>query len=181
MRCQYCDTAYAFDGGEIQSIDDILQTISQYKCGYVTVTGGEPLAQPNCSILLERLCNAGYNVSLETSGALNIGVVDPRVSVILDIKTPASLESDKNLPENISKLKASDQVKFVICDRKDYEWSKAKMLQLGLPDRVDEILMSPSTPDLQPIQLAEWILKDNLEVRMQLQLHKIIWGDKPGH
>lgn len=180
LRCQYCDTAYAFEGGEITSLDRILAQVAEYKCNYVTVTGGEPLAQPNCLPLLKQLCDAGYQVSLETSGALAIDYVDNRVSVVLDIKTPGSNEVAKNRFENVSHLKPNDQIKFVICDRKDYEWSKAKMEQLDLASRVAEILFSPSYEQLQAAQLADWILEDRLPVRMQMQLHKQIWGSVPG-
>lgn len=180
LRCQYCDTAYAFDGGEMMLLDLILERVGQYRCNYVTVTGGEPLAQPNCIPLLERLCEKGYQVSLETGGAMAIDHVDKRVSVVLDIKTPGSDEVDKNRFENVSRLKPDDQIKFVICDRKDYEWSKAKIQQLDLPGRVTEILFSPSFEQLPAAELAEWILQDALPVRMQMQMHKQIWGSTPG-
>lgn len=180
LRCQYCDTAYAFHGGEIMPLPTILKRVAGYKCNYVTVTGGEPLAQPNCLPLLQQLCERGYQVSLETSGAMAIDHVDERVSIVLDIKTPGSDEVDKNRFENVSLLKPDDQVKFVICDRKDYEWSKAKLEQLDLPGRVSEILFSPSYEQLQPVQLADWILQDALPVRMQMQMHKQIWGSVPG-
>ncbi len=181
LRCQYCDTAYAFTGGELWSTERILQEVASYQARYVTVSGGEPLAQPECIGLLRALCDAGYEVSLETSGAMDISEVDPRVTVILDLKTPGSQECHRNLESNIRLLKPIDQVKFVICDRTDYEWSRAKMDQFDLRHRVAEILFSPSFTQLAYAQLAEWILQDRLPVRMQLQLHKIIWGDKPGH
>lgn len=180
LRCQYCDTAYAFHGGEMQSLDDIMQQVRDYDCAYVTVTGGEPLAQPNCLPLLTRLCDAGLKVSLETSGAMAIDDVDERVSVVLDLKTPGSLECDRNRLENISLLRGKDQVKFVICDRKDYEWSKSQLQQYDLASRAGEVLFSPSHTELNNQELAGWILEDRLPVRMQIQLHKYIWGDKPG-
>lgn len=180
LRCQYCDTAYAFEGGDIMEIEAIKAQLRAYDCRYVTVTGGEPLAQANCLDLLQQLCEAGYEVSLETSGAMPIEQVDDRVSVVMDLKTPASRESDKNRYENITHLKQSDQVKFVICDEKDYLWSKAKLDQYDLCSKVDEILFSPSFDEMQPSKLAEWILRDKLKIRMQLQLHKQIWGSIAG-
>ena len=180
LRCQYCDTAYAFDGGEVMQLDAIKAVLEEYSCEYVTVTGGEPLAQPNCLSLLEQLCDAGYNVSLETSGAMPIEQVDKRVSIVMDLKTPASQEVEKNCYENITFLKPSDQVKFVICDEKDYLWSKAKLDQYDLRAKVDEILFSPSFEEIEPVQLAEWILRDKLKIRMQMQLHKQIWGSVAG-
>jgi 7-carboxy-7-deazaguanine synthase len=180
LRCQYCDTAYAFDGGEVMQLDAIKAVLEEYSCDYVTVTGGEPLAQPNCLSLLEQLCDAGYNVSLETSGAMPIEQVDKRVSIVMDLKTPASQEVEKNRYENIAFLKPSDQVKFVICDEKDYLWSKAKLDQYDLRAKVDEILFSPSFEEIEPAQLAEWILRDKLRIRMQMQLHKQIWGSVAG-
>jgi 7-carboxy-7-deazaguanine synthase len=181
MRCQYCDTAYAFSGGELYSLNRIIDEVGKYICPFVTVTGGEPLAQAECLQLLEKLCDKGYKVSLETGGAISIASVDNRVSTVMDIKTPGSLEVHRNLEANIGHLKAIDQVKFVICDRKDYEWSKARVQQLDLADRVGEVLFSPSYKQLAARELAEWILHDRLRVRMQLQLHKIIWGEEPGH
>jgi 7-carboxy-7-deazaguanine synthase len=180
LRCQYCDTAYAFDGGELMDLDAIKTLLEEIACDYVTVTGGEPLAQPNCLPLLEQLCDSGYNVSLETSGAMPIEGVDKRVSIVMDLKTPASTEVNKNRYENIAFLKPSDQVKFVICDEKDYLWSKAKLDQYDLPAKVDEILFSPSFDEIEPAQLAEWILRDKLKIRMQMQLHKQIWGSVAG-
>jgi|TARA_B110000116_G_scaffold259198_1_gene261071 7-carboxy-7-deazaguanine synthase len=180
LRCQYCDTAYAFDGGEVMQLDAIKAVLEEYSCDYVTVTGGEPLAQPNCLSLLEQLCDVGYNVSLETSGAMPIEQVDKRVSIVMDLKTPASQEVEKNRYENIAFLKPSDQVKFVICDEKDYLWSKAKLDQYDLRAKVDEILFSPSFEEIEPAQLAEWILRDKLRIRMQMQLHKQIWGSVAG-
>jgi 7-carboxy-7-deazaguanine synthase len=180
LRCQYCDTAYAFEGGKMQSLDSIVETVQHHGARHVTVTGGEPLAQPNCLPLLTRLCDAGLEVSLETGGAMDISDVDERVSVVLDLKTPGSLEADRNRYENISVLKAKDQVKFVICNRDDYDWSRAKLQQYDLGSRVGEVLFSPSWQELPPAELADWILKDRLPVRMQMQLHKLIWGDEPG-
>jgi len=180
LRCQYCDTAYAFDGGEIMAIEAILEKVEGFRSRFITVTGGEPLAQPNCIPLLAALCDRNYSVSLETGGAMAIDDVDKRVSVVLDIKTPGSAEADKNRFENISRLKPDDQVKFVICDRTDYEWSKAKIEQLDLPSRVTEILLSPSHEQLAAADLADWILQDALPVRMQMQMHKQIWGSVPG-
>lgn len=180
LRCQYCDTAYAFEGGEIMQLDAIKAVLEEYDCDYVTVTGGEPLAQPNCLPLMTLLCDAGYQVSLETSGAMPIENVDKRVSIVMDLKTPASREVDKNRYENISFLKSSDQVKFVICDEKDYLWSKAKLDQYDLTSRVSEVLFSPSFEEIEPAQLAEWILRDKLRIRMQMQLHKQIWGAVAG-
>ena len=181
LRCQYCDTAYAFSGGDIWTLTRILEQVASYGARYVTVTGGEPLAQALCIKLLTQLCDADYQVSLETSGAMDIRQVDARVTTILDLKTPASQECDRNLETNIALLKPIDQVKFVICDRRDYDWSKAKIDQFDLRNRVAEILFSPSFNELSYAELAAWILQDRLPVRMQLQLHKIIWGDKPGH
>ena len=180
LRCQYCDTAYAFDGGELIELDVIKAALEEVGCDYVTVTGGEPLAQPNCLLLLELLCDAGYNVSLETSGAMPIEKVDQRVSIVMDLKTPASKEVDKNRYENIAFLKPADQVKFVICDEKDYIWSKAQLDQYDLVAKVNEILFSPSFEEIEPVQLAEWILRDKLKIRMQMQLHKQIWGSVAG-
>lgn len=181
LRCQYCDTAYAFSGGQIMSLDEIVERVAQYKPRYVCVTGGEPLAQPNCLPLLERLCDAGYEVSLETSGALDVAPVDRRVVKVVDLKTPGSAEVSRNLYDNIDHLTPNDQVKFVICSREDYEWAVSKLIQYRLDERVDEVLFSPSHQQVTPRQLAEWIIEDNLPVRFQLQLHKILWNDEPGH
>ena len=180
LRCGYCDTAYAFKGGEWREIDDILAEVADYGARYVTVTGGEPLAQKDCLELLTRLCDAGYEVSLETSGALDVSAVDPRVVKVMDLKTPASGELNKNLYGNIDHLTPHDQVKFVICDRGDYDWAKTQIVEHGLAERC-ELLMSPSHGQLDPTQLAEWILADRLPVRFQLQLHKYLWNDAPGH
>lgn len=181
LRCGYCDTAYAFEGGSKMALSEIMQTIEDFGAKYVTVTGGEPLAQPQCIDLLKDLCDAGYRVSLETSGAMPVNEVDQRVHKILDLKTPGSGEVTRNLYENIPLLLPHDEVKFVICDRQDYDWCSLKMDELRLTDYVSEILFSPSQGQLSPKQLAEWILQDKLDVRMQLQTHKYIWGDQPGH
>ena len=179
LRCGYCDTAYAFKGGDWWEIDDILETVAQYEARHVTVTGGEPLAQTECAHLLVALCDAGYRVSLETSGAIDISTVDPRVVRVMDLKTPGSGEMDKNLYANIEYLRAADQVKFVIEDEADYQWSRDQLRRWDLPARC-EVLFSPVAGDLPPAQLADWILRDRLDVRFQLQLHKILWGDRPG-
>lgn len=181
LRCRYCDTEYAFSGGELHTLDSILDSVAQHGAQYVCVTGGEPLAQPDCLILLSQLCDAGYQVSLETSGALSCKDVDLRVSKVLDLKTPASGEASKNLYENIQYLTVQDQVKFVICNREDYEWARFKIEELKLANIVGELLFSPSHHQLQPKKLAEWILEDKLSVRFQLQQHKLIWGEENGH
>lgn len=181
LRCGYCDTEYAFHDGRIMALEDVVADVLATQARYITVTGGEPLAQPSCLPLLEALCNKGLNVSLETSGAMDIKPVDARVTVVMDIKTPGSQECDRNLESNIGALKPGDEVKFVICDRRDYEWAKAKMDQYDLVNRVREILFSPSFGQVAYRELAEWILEDRLPVRMQVQLHKMIWGDVPGH
>lgn len=179
LRCQYCDTAYAFSGGKNFSIEEIIIEIKKYQTRYVTVTGGEPLAQKECAALLKKLCDLHYVVSLETSGALDVSEVDPRVIKIVDIKTPASLESTKNNFANLQYLSPHDQIKFVICDRHDYEWSKKIILQFALHQKC-EILFSPSYQQIDYAQLADWILQDQLPVRFQAQLHKVIWGDVRG-
>lgn len=179
LRCGYCDTAYAFSGGTNYSVDEIIQNIAKYSTKYVTVTGGEPLAQKECITLLKRLCDLNYVVSLETSGALDIAEVDSRVIKILDIKTPGSLEVAKNKFDNLAHILPHDQIKFVICDRNDYEWSKKIIEQFKLTEKCD-ILFSPSYQQLQYADLADWILADQLPVRMQVQLHKVIWGDVRG-
>jgi 7-carboxy-7-deazaguanine synthase len=181
LRCVYCDTAYAFSGGEILSIAQIAAQVAAFAPRYVTVTGGEPLAQPNCLPLLATLCDAGYEVSLETGGAMPLADVDARVVTVLDLKTPASGEMQRNDYSNIALLRTRDQVKFVICDRADYEWARFKLDEYRLPERVADVLFSPSFGQQQGRQLAEWILADNLPVRMQLQLHKLLWHDEPGH
>ena len=179
LRCQYCDTAYAFSGGQSLTIDQILLQVGQYRPRYITVTGGEPLAQPHCLDLLTRLCDQHYNVSLETSGALNIASVDQRVVKVVDIKTPGSHEVKKNRFENVTALLPHDQVKFVICDREDYEWAKEIINAYELTDRCD-VLFSPSYHQVDGRVLADWILADRLCVRFQLQMHKYVWGDIPG-
>lgn len=181
LRCTYCDTEYAFHGGERRSIDDILAQVASYSPRYICVTGGEPLAQPECMTLLRALCDAGYEVSLETSGAMPVADVDPRVSKVVDLKTPASGEQHRNLMENLDHLGANDQVKFVICDRDDYDWARFQVDQHRLPERVGEVLFSPSFEQLPARDLADWIIDDNLPVRFQLQLHKLLWQDAPGH
>jgi 7-carboxy-7-deazaguanine synthase len=180
LRCTYCDTAYAFHGGDWMSFADVLAEVQSYGARYVCVTGGEPLAQPNCRPLLTMLCDAGYDVSLETSGALDIAEIDPRVTIVLDIKTPASGENQRNDLDNIALLKPQDQVKFVICDRADYEWARSFNRSFKLTDKC-AVLFSPSQSDLEARQLAEWILEDRLQVRFQVQLHKYLWGEAPGH
>lgn len=180
LRCGYCDTEYAFHDGKQMSLEQILTQVKDNGAKHVCVTGGEPLAQPNCLPLLSALCDQGHQVSLETSGALDIAPVDPRVHVVMDLKTPGSNECDRNLESNIGCLKAIDEVKFVICDRRDYEWAKAKIDQYDLRSRVAEILFSPSFGQVAYRDLAQWIIEDRLPVRMQVQLHKIIWGEEPG-
>ncbi len=179
LRCQYCDTAYAFHGGEWHQIDDILEEVAGHGARHVCVTGGEPLAQKRCIGLLQRLCDAGYEVSLETSGAIDISQVDTRVSRILDIKTPGSMEVHRNLWSNLPLLTPHDQVKFVICSREDYDWAKGVVAEHGLT-AVCDVLFSPSFTQIKPSDLADWIVADKLPVRFQLQLHKILWNDEPG-
>lgn len=179
LRCQYCDTEYAFHAGDWLDLDAILEKVHAFGAHYVCVTGGEPLAQPNCLKLLTRLCDAGFNVSLETSGALDIAAVDARVVRVVDVKTPGSREAQRNRIENFSLLTQQDQLKFVICSREDFDWSKAFLQEHALPERC-QILFSPSYTEVSPTLLAEWILADRLPVRFQLQLHKILWGDTPG-
>lgn len=179
LRCGYCDTAYAFHGGETMSIENILAEVARYRCRYVTVTGGEPLAQKNCLALLKALCDRGYSVSLETSGALDVSGVDPRVSKILDIKTPGSGECDRNLWANLDHLAPGDEIKFVLCNESDYDWAKTVLAERRL-ERICPVLFSPAYHDLPAKTLAEWILRDNLPVRMQVQLHKQLWGETPG-
>ncbi len=179
LRCGYCDTEYAFHGGSTQTLEQILREVAQYQAQYVCVTGGEPLAQKACHELLSALCDAGYSVSLETSGAMDISQVDDRVSVIMDIKTPGSGEESKNLWTNIPYLKAKDEVKFVLADRPDYDWAKQILEKYQLTEK-SPVLFSPVYKTLPPADLAKWVLEDHLPVRMQLQLHKILWGEKPG-
>lgn len=179
LRCGYCDSAYAFTGGHWKEIDDILTEVKQYSPQYVTVTGGEPLAQKSCLELLKRLCDMNYSVSLETSGALDVSKVDSRVVKVVDIKTPDSLEVTKNRLENFKYLSTQDQLKFVICSRQDYEWSREIVEQYRL-DGLCEVLFSPSYNQQSPGELADWIIEDRLKVRLQIQLHKYLWGDVPG-
>lgn len=181
LRCRYCDTAYAFSGGEVTSLESILEQVATYRPRYVCVTGGEPLAQPNCIPLLQRLCDAGYQVSLETSGALDIAATDVRVSRVVDLKTPGSGELARNLYRNLELLTPNDQVKFVICSREDYDWAVSKLIEYRLEQRAGEVLFSPSHGQIDARALAEWVVADNLPVRLQLQLHKILWNDEPGH
>lgn len=181
LRCGYCDSEYAFYGGERLLLDDILAKVASYNARYICVTGGEPLAQRECLTLLTALCDAGYSVSLETSGALPVDDVDPRVVKVMDLKTPGSGEVGRNRWENIPLLGEQDQIKFVICDRADYEWARFKLDEYQLPGKVAEVLFSPSFGQITPLDLAEWILADNLPVRFQLQLHKLLWNDSPGH
>lgn len=180
LRCQYCDTAYAFSGGDLMEMAEIIRKVDSFTATHVTVTGGEPLAQPGCLALLTLLCDQGYQVSLETSGAIDTFKVDERVSVVLDLKTPGSGEVAKNLYENIGYLKPSDQVKFVICDRLDYDWAKFKLIEFDLASKVSDVFFSSSHDQLDSAELAAWILEDGLQVRLQVQLHKILWGDKTG-
>jgi 7-carboxy-7-deazaguanine synthase len=179
LRCQYCDTAYAFYGGQWWDLPDILAKVAEFGTRFVCVTGGEPLAQKNCLPLLAALCDAGYRVSLETSGALPIDAVDPRVVRVVDVKTPGSGEESRNLYEQLANLRDSDLIKFVICSREDYEWSCTKVSELKLTARCS-VLFSPSASQLPARELADWVLADRLPVRFQLQLHKILWGDQPG-
>ncbi|MGH1471486.1 MAG: 7-carboxy-7-deazaguanine synthase QueE [Cellvibrionaceae bacterium] len=181
LRCGYCDTEYAFHGGEPKSLETILAEVKKYNPSYVCVTGGEPLAQPNCLPLLTKLCDEGFKVSIETSGAMSVEKVDSRVSRVMDLKTPASGESSRNLYDNISFLTDNDQIKFVICDRQDYEWARFKLEQYQLSEKVSEVLFSPSYGEIEAKELAGWIIDDNLPVRFQMQLHKILWNDAPGH
>ena len=179
LRCTYCDTAYAFHGGDWWSIDDILADVARHGVRHVCVTGGEPLAQKRCIGLLQRLCDTGYQVSLETSGAIDIAAVDPRVSRVLDIKTPGSNEAHRNLWDNLALLNAHDQIKFVICSRSDYEWARDLVLEKGL-HRICDVLFSPSKGEIAARDLADWIVADRLPVKFQMQLHKLLWNDEPG-
>ena len=179
LRCTYCDTAYAFHGGEWRSFDEILAEVARHGVRHVCVTGGEPLAQKRCPELLQRLCDAGYDVSLETSGALDIGGIDARVSRVLDIKTPGSGESARNRWDNLPLLTARDQVKFVVCSRADYEWARDLLARHRLHERCD-VLFSPCFGQVEGRALADWIVADRLPVRFQMQLHKLLWNDEPG-
>jgi 7-carboxy-7-deazaguanine synthase len=179
LRCVYCDSEYAFYGGDWMHFDEILSEIRQYETPFVCVTGGEPLAQKRCSELLQLLCDAGFQVSLETSGAIDISRADERVSRVLDLKTPGSGEEDRNLWTNLDQLTANDQIKFVICSREDYEWARAQVRERSL-DKICGVLFSPVWNQVDAGDLADWILEDHLPVRFQLQLHKMLWGDTPG-
>lgn len=179
MRCVYCDTAYAFHGGKSMELADILAQVAIYGTRYVTVTGGEPLAQKECLGLLKALCDADHDVSLETGGAMDISGVDQRVSVILDIKTPGSGELAKNLWGNLQYLKPADEVKFVLCDRADYEWARQWLAERDITSKCS-VLFSPVYGQVNPTELAEWVLQDRLPIRMQVQLHKILWGEVAG-
>ena len=179
LRCQYCDTAYAFQGGEWFTIDQVLERVGTHGARHVCVTGGEPLAQKNCIPLLKALCDAGYEVSLETSGAIDISQVDPRVSRVVDIKTPDSNESHRNRLEDVALLRADEQVKFVICSRADFEWARNLVSSRALHE-VCTVFFSPSFKQVEARDLAQWILDERLPVRLQVQLHKYLWGDAPG-
>jgi 7-carboxy-7-deazaguanine synthase len=179
LRCQYCDTAYAFHGGEWWEIEAIVRRVLELDARCVCVTGGEPLAQPNCLPLLRQLCDAGLRVSLETSGAMSLEGVDPRVVRVVDVKTPGSGEEGRNRYVELERLESKDLVKFVVCDRNDYEWSRDKLTELGLATRCT-VLFSPSYEQLPARELADWILEDHLPVRFQIQLHKYLWGNVPG-
>ena len=181
LRCGYCDSEYAFYGGERLALDEILAKVASYKPRYVCVTGGEPLAQRECLQLLTKLCDAGYKVSLETSGALAVDSVDARVVKVMDLKTPGSGEVARNRWKNLPFLTSQDQIKFVICSREDYEWARFKLDEHQLERKVADVLFSPSFGQVEPVALAEWILADNLPVRFQLQLHKLLWSDVAGH
>ncbi len=180
LRCAYCDTTYAFAGGQTMSMTEIVQQVAAYAPRYVTVTGGEPLAQKNCLELLTALCDAGYEVSLETGGALDIGAVDARVMRVLDIKTPGSGEVEQNRWDNLPLLTMHDEIKVVLCDEDDYRWARQVLQQHHLAEKCP-VVFSPAFGRLNATQLAEWILRDHLPVRMQMQLHKLLWGDAPGH
>ena len=179
LRCQYCDTEYAFYEGKKMRMSSILNKIKKYPTKYVTVTGGEPLAQKSCLKLLTKLCNFGYDVSLETSGAINVSNVDKRVKKIIDIKTPGSTEEKKNKFVNLRYLTTRDEIKFVICNQSDYVWAKKNIIEKNMAN-ICEIIFSPAHDLIKPKDLANWILEDQLNVRMQIQLHKYLWGDQPG-
>jgi 7-carboxy-7-deazaguanine synthase len=179
LRCRYCDTEYAFRGGEFMELPQLLGRVARYGVRHVTVTGGEPLAQPACLLLLQQLCDAGFHVSLETSGALDVSGVDARVIKVLDLKTPGSGEAARNRYQNLDYLVPRDQVKFVICDRADYEWARSQITDRRLAGRC-ELLVSPAYGQQDAAELAGWVLADRLPARFQVQLHKILWGDEPG-
>jgi 7-carboxy-7-deazaguanine synthase len=180
LRCVYCDTAYAFHSGHWRSFDDVLREVGEFGARYVCVTGGQPLAQPNCKDFIAELADKGFLVSLETSGAVSVSGVDPRATIVLDIKTPGSGESARNLWPNVEILKSTDEIKFVLVDRDDYLWARDIVVEKELVSRC-EVLFSPSTGQLEPTTLAEWILEDRLPVRFQTQLQKLLWGSTPGH
>jgi len=179
LRCVYCDSEYAFYGGDWMHIDQVMKKVATYQTQYICVTGGEPLAQKRCHELLKRLSDAAYRVSLETSGAIDVSQVDERVSRVVDIKTPDSGESGRNLWANLDALTEHDQLKFVICSREDYDWAVAEIRSRGLEQKL-ELLFSPAWGQLDATELAGWVLQDQLNVRLQLQLHKLLWGDVPG-
>ncbi|MDG1703662.1 MAG: 7-carboxy-7-deazaguanine synthase QueE [Pseudomonadales bacterium] len=181
LRCQYCDSEYAFSGGTMMGLDTILGEVEELGVPHVTVTGGEPLAQPNAIALMQKLVDAGKSVSLETSGALSVADVPAGVVKVLDLKTPGSNESHRNLWENLGHLNPRDQIKFVLCSRADYDWARMRCDEHGLYDRVGDVLFSPSHHELAPRELADWIVADRLPVRMQMQMHKLLWGDVPGY
>lgn len=180
LRCTYCDTSYAFSGGDNMSMGDVLKQVAQFSPRFVTVTGGEPLAQKSCLSLLQNLCDAGYQVSLETGGALDVSTVDPRVMRVVDIKTPGSGEVEKNLWENLSLLTERDEIKFVLCNQDDYRWAVDVVHKFKLAERC-ALLFSPAHETLNATELAGWILRDRLPVRLQVQLHKLLWNNVPGH
>mgnify|MGYP005706832385 FL=1 len=180
LRCQYCDSAYAFSGGALMPLDDIMRQVDDLGVRHVTVTGGEPLAQPNVLQLMQRLADASFSVSVETSGALSVEHIPAEVVKVPDLKTPGSRESHRNLWSNLAHLNPQDQVKFVICSRADYDWARMRCDEHGLYDRVADVLFSPSHHELPPRDLADWIVADRLPVRMQMQMHKLLWGDVPG-
>lgn len=180
LRCSWCDTEYAFHGGEVRDLESVVEEVLGHNATHVTVTGGEPLAQPECAELLRRFCDAGLNVSLETSGALDIAGLDERVSIVMDLKAPGSGESERNRWANLEHLGAGDQLKFVLADRRDYDWARMQLDQCNLTERVDEVLFSPAWEQLPAAELAQWILEDHLPVRFQMQLHKLLWGEAPG-
>lgn len=180
LRCVWCDTEYAFHGGQWRTIDDVVAEVATHEVRHVCVTGGEPLAQKRCLGLLERLCDAGYEVSLETSGALGIAEVDPRVRKVVDLKAPGSGEVARNLWSNMTHLTGRDQLKIVIADRVDYDWARAAIVEHGLTARC-QVLFSPVHGHITPRELAEWILADRIDVRLQMQMHKLLWGEVPGH
>lgn len=179
LRCTYCDTTYAFSGGKTMTLQAVMDEVRRYPTPYVTVTGGEPLAQKNCLSLLRILCDEGYRVSLETGGALDVSAVDARVMKVVDIKTPASGEEAKNLWANLDHLNTHDEIKFVLCNEADYAWAKQVLIQHALAEKC-AVLFSPAQGTLSPTDLADWILRDHLPVRMQLQLHKVLWGNVAG-